>query len=264
MAVTEGIHNLSPKWKHLLVYCGLLLGFEKDNRKSGLGVGVRHIEMTLVHLINFILSNETEQNWWSMHVISLTVGSIFNSLSKEAKVRLDHDLLLPLITKSTLFSDAALNHGYFLSTIDIDIVQDEGNKFCWRPNSLTYVQVRHLSNSPLVRLLGPLSQVVRFSIATIEETEVLDVFTLDLLTFSKSLDVQWRQNKLAEIDVREEDQFLVGETRSQTLPVLWRLLQTVGFAIVVMLRSLVETLLTISITPQNKGQRIHLLRIRLV
>ena len=252
-AVTKGVSGHSAKWKHLLVLCGLLLGFKKDVGDRKLPASARTIEMTLVHVVNIILSDKEEQNWWSTHVIPLIIGSVFSILSKEAKIELHHEMLIPLIIRSTFFSDAALNHGYFLSAIDLDVVQDEGNKFHWRLDSLTYGQVRYLSTSPLVGLLGALSHVVAYSVTTIDVPDLLDTVTLDLLTFCKSLDIQWRQNKLSEIDAREEDQFLVQETRSSTLPILWHLLQSVGFAVVVTLRSLVETLVMKITTPRDTG-----------
>ena len=252
VAVIEGANDLAAQWKHLLVFCGLLMGLQKATDQRLLACA-KSIEMSIVRVVNDVMLNQDERSWWTIHVLPLTIGSVFGSLSTKAKTGLHYEMLIPLVLQSTFHSDIALNRGYFLSGIDVDVLQIEGSRFQWSLTSPTYEQIKRLSTSPLVKVLGSLSQVVAFGIRCTEQPSLLNTLADDLLAFCKSLDVQWRQNKLSEIDTQEESHFLTAETQSLTLPDLWRLLQSVSFAVVAMLRSLLETVLSTGIVPQPSG-----------
>ena len=255
-AVAEGTNDLSTKWKHLLVFSGLLLGIQRaaDQR---LLASAKSIEVSFVRVANDVMLNQDERSWWTTHILPLTIGSVFGSLSTNAKAGLHYETLVPLVLQSTFHSDVALNHGYFLSGIDVDVLQSEESRFQWLRTSATHEKVRHLTTSPLVGILGPLSQIVAFGIKTTEQLNLILTLSEDLLAFCKSLDVQWRQNKLSEIAVQEELHFLTEETRSSTLPNLWRLLQSVSFAIIVMLRSMLEAVLRTAIVPRQSGLQVQ-------
>ncbi|MCJ1314678.1 hypothetical protein MMC25_008360, partial [Agyrium rufum] len=78
----------------------------------------------------------------------------------------------------------------------------------------------------------------------------------DLLEFARSIHVQWTQNKLCEIDVTEERHFLDGVTLGRTMPLLWRMLQSCLFTVVVIQKALLERLLTSSNTTTNEVARL--------
>ena len=256
VAVTDGANDLSAKWKHLLVFCGLLLGLQKAANSVSLACA-ESVEMDIVRVTNGIMCSREGPSWWTVHVLPLAIGSVFGSLSAKAKTRLHYETLVPLVLQSTFRSDIALNSGYFLSSIDIDVLQTEGNRFHWSFASTTYEQIRRLIKSPLVGTLGSLSQIVAFGIRSTEQSSLLTALVDDLLAFCRSLDVQWRQNKLSEIDSQEENHFLTEETRNSTLPDLWRLLQSVSFAVVTMLSSLLETVLRTAVVPRQSGLQLY-------
>jgi len=54
---------------------------------------------------------------------------------------------------------------------------------------------------------------------------------------------QWRQNKLSEIDVSEEAEYLASEATEGTLPQLWKLLKSALFGTVIVLRAVVGRIL---------------------
>lgn len=55
--------------------------------------------------------------------------------------------------------------------------------------------------------------------------------------------VQWRQNKLSEVDISEEAEFLDEASLKTTIPILWRLLKTSLFSIIIVLRAVLGRVL---------------------
>jgi hypothetical protein len=55
--------------------------------------------------------------------------------------------------------------------------------------------------------------------------------------FVRTLMVQWRQNKLSEVDVTEEIEFLDAESLKTTIPALWTLLRNCMYSVVIVLRA---------------------------
>ena len=76
----------------------------------------------------------------------------------------------------------------------------------------------------------------------------------DLSAFTRSLCVQWRQNKLSEIDITEESMFLSEESLRTTIPLLWRVLNSSMYAIVIVLRSLLGRVLGDNRIPNEDGK----------
>lgn len=149
-----------------------------------------------------------------------------------------------MVITSVLFSDFGLRQGYFLGTIDTDIIEGVGKKFDWSTKSNSYRHLQSVASGPLVVALGRLSRLAAFSVRQIEDPITLLRMLQDLSEFSRSLSIQWRQNKLSEIDVSEEKVFLSDETCRTPLPLLWRVLRTSMFAIVVLLTACMERLLS--------------------
>jgi hypothetical protein len=75
-----------------------------------------------------------------------------------------------------------------------------------------------------------------------------------LTEFARTLMVQWLQNKLSEIDPSEEVEFLEEESRKSTIPVLWRLLRTSMFSLVIMLRAVLGRVLNDPVLASSKSE----------
>lgn len=175
----------------------------------------------------------------------------FDLLSDWEKVNLNHDLLLPILYHGPFFAKEGLHSGYFLSTIDADVVQSAGNKFDWSPKSSTYVQCQRMATGPLVASLGSLSRLIAFSVENVQSVELLFTMVKDLMAFTRILCVQWQQNKLSELDLTEEVNFLSDDTLRSTLPLLWRVLKSAMFATVIVLRSLLGRVLGDAAVPMD-------------
>lgn len=242
IAIVKGTDGgSSPRWRHLCILAGLLIGFEgREKLSASLR---RKLESATVKAVNLALHDGETANELARNSVAMVLSHVFDLLGDAEKMNLDHDGLLPILYQPPLFSKDGLYSGYFLSRIDADILQDGGMKFEWSSNSPTHVQCQRMATGPLISSLGSLSRVTAFLVEHVQNVDLLASMVNDLSTFTRSLCVQWRQNKLSEIDVTEEASFLTDDTLKGTLPILWRVLKSSMFATVIILRALLGRVL---------------------
>ena len=234
---------------------GLLIGFEgQDKITTSLR---RKLENATVKAVNLALNEGETANELAGNSVAIMLSHVFDLLSNLEKLNLDHDVLLPILYQPPLFSKDGLHSGYFLSSIDADILQRGGMKFDWSSKSSTYVQFQHLATGPLISSLGPLSRVMAFSVEHVQNVNLLSTMVNELSIFTRSLCVQWRQIKLSEIDITEEATFLSDETLRTTLPALWRVLKSSMFAIVIILKALLGRVLGDPRMPAAGGKSLN-------
>jgi len=238
IAVVKGADARSPRWRHLCVLAGLLIGFEGGGHRTISTSLHKKIENATVKAVNLALEDGAVANELGGNSLAILLSQVFDLLSPIEKLSLSHDLLLPILYQAPLFAREGLHSGYFLSTIDADVAQLGGSKFDWSPRSSTYVQCQRMVTGPLIASLGSLSRLTAFSVKHVRNVDLLSSMITDLSAFTRSLSVQWRQNKLSEIDISEETTFLSDETLKTTLPLLWRVLKPTMFNIVIILRAL--------------------------
>ena len=253
-AVIKGANDRSPRWKHLLLLGGLLLGFESQDRHSLSPSLRRTLEGAIVKAGNLALLAMEEDNRLSATSIAVVLSNVFDVLGNHERSGINHELLLPLLIRTIFFTKGGLDWGYFLGTLDADITQTTDNKFNWSPKSSTYFQFQRMASGPLVGALGALSRLTAFCVEKARSADLLLTMTSDLSAFARSLGVQWRQNKLSEIDVTEEGTFLHDETLNTTLPPLWQVLKSTLFAVVIVQRSLLGRILSDGQLPSNDGR----------
>ena len=254
IAIVKGTDDRSPRWRHLCVLAGLLIGFEGQGRQSVSTSLRKNLESATVKAANLALQDGETAAGLAGDSVILMLSQVFDLLSFTEKLNLNHDLLLPLLYNAPLFSKSGLHSGYFLSTIDADIVQTQGSRFDWSSKSSTYVQCQRMATGPLIAALGSLSRLTAFSVERIQNMSLLSTMITDLAAFTRSLCVQWRQNKLSEIDVTEEAMFLSHETLEKTIPLLWNVLKSTMFAVVIILRSLLGRVLGDARMPAEGGK----------
>lgn len=233
---------------------GLLIGFEGRGQQSISRSLRRKLESATAKAVNLALQEGEATSELAADSIAMMLSHVFDLLSDAEKLNLNHDLLLPILYQAPFFSRGGLHSGYFLSTIDSDIVQSSGMKFDWSSKSSTYVQCQRMATGPLTASLGSLSRLIAFSVEHVQNVNLLSTVINDLSAFARSLSVQWRQNKLSEIDVTEETNFLSEDTLRSTLPLLWRILNSSMFAIVIVLRSLLGRVLGDARMPADGGK----------
>ncbi|KAL8738552.1 MAG: hypothetical protein Q9181_000659 [Wetmoreana brouardii] len=242
-AIMKGTAEGSPWSRKVLVFTGLLQGF-KIHGGHGLNMGQgTKLRVALVKAINLSLRSETQRSPITDLSMVVALSQVFDLLDVQEKTALDHDSLLPMLVWAIFSSSEGLHQGYFLSTIDADVIEGAGKKFDWSTKSHSYLQLQFTATGPLIAALGRLSRLMAFSVGRVKDV-VLLVRILQILTeFSRSLSIQWRQNKLSEIDISEETVFLADETLRMPLPLLWRVLRSCLYAIIIILIPYTDRLL---------------------
>jgi len=236
-AVAEGADDKSPRWRHTLLLGGILMGFEGQNR-HGLPRHIRiKLESALATAAQLALQELGPETGIDGQCIIMVLNYTFELLSDFERGRLDYDRLLPAMIQSAYLSSEGLEGGYFLGSIDQDVVEAPGKQFKWSSKSPTFGIVSAVSARPLVSTLGPLSRLISHSIDNVRDPRIV-AQTVDYLAgFVRTLMVQWRQNKLSEIDIAEEAEFLDAESREITLPALWKTLRNCLYSVVITLRA---------------------------
>lgn len=243
VAVIRGADDRSPRWRHMLALGGLLLGFE-GREQNGLSEPLRtKLGSAIVKASNLALDEIETTPEMAANSIVMTLSYVFSLLGDHEKNTINHDLLLPQLSRATFYSSEGLHLGYFLSMMDTDIVEVPNKKFDWSTKSSTYIQIQRMASGPLVASLGSLSRVAAYSVDGVQNVDLLSTLIGDISAFARSLCVQWRQNKLSEIDMKEENTFLTEESLRASLPLIWRVLKSSMFTIIVVLRSLLGRLL---------------------
>ena len=250
----KGADERSPRWRHLCVLTGLLSGFSSQGKQIISRSLRRKLENATVKAANLALQEEAASNELAGNSISMMLSRVFDLLDLKEKMSLNGDLLLPFLIHAPFFSKEGLQYGYFLSTLDSDIIQREGMKFDWSPNSAAYLQCQRMATGPLITSLGALSRLTAFCVENVPNTDLLSPVITDLSAFTRSLCVQWRQNKLSEIDITEESIYLSEESLRITVPLLWRVFNSTMFSIVTILRSLLGRVLGDSSVSTDVGE----------
>ena len=242
-AVVKGADNKSHRWKHMLVLGGLLTGFEGHNRHRLPSALRRTLEAAMVKRANLALS-ESSLHDPSASSICTVLGHVFDLLGDSEKSQIHHHLLLPLLIGTMFSYKDGLHWGYFLGMMDMDVVQSTNNKFDWSTKSSTYIQIQKMASRPVVASLGALSRLAAFCLSNLQNVGMFLSITEELLSFTRSLCVQWLRNKLSEVDVAEESLHLSEACLKASLPLLWRVLKSALFAIVFLQSSILARIIS--------------------
>ena len=243
-AVTQGADEHTASWKHTLVLGGLLSGLDQeDSITQKLRSERKRLTFELVSKVNSFLRSSDIEDALATTTISVVLCSVWSLVDHDLITTVDYDLLLPLLYYEPLFGKSGLHSGYFLSIIDNDIVQATTKKFHWSSTSETFSRLRDLSSSPLLVHLGPLSSFIAQSLARVRDMSSIQKLASDLVAFSRSFNLQWRHNKLSEVESNEETAFLTEQSIHETVPLLWQVMRTSAYAVIVILRSVMDRVL---------------------
>lgn len=265
-AVISGADEHSPRWRHLLVISGLLLGFgpAEDERLSRSMRAT--IESALVTAANLALEETIDDDELGLATITLVLNHCFPHLSDHERSQLDFDLLLPVLMRSTLHSREGLQSGYFLGALDRDVQALAAGRLAWSEKSLSYQQIQQMLQSPLIGSLGPLARLIGHAVEQVRDPWLFTASLDDLELFARTLQMQWRQNKLSNVEHSEQQERLDEPTFKITIPLLWKLLQPVLFTGVIIMRSALGRLLgdgnlaSDTVAPNIAKQSLRILR----
>ncbi|KIW10835.1 hypothetical protein PV08_10134 [Exophiala spinifera] len=264
-AVVKGADERSPRWRHTLLLGGLLLAFQSRQFEE-LRPNLRNkLEAALVTATNLALREKDVEVNCELAVI-FVINHTFPILSDVHRSQVQYDLLLPLLVDATYFSKEGLEQGYWLGAIDNDIRQSSPQKFNWSSTSTTFKRLTEIKKRSLITALGSLSRLTAHCVDNVHDRMLIVHCTNRIADFARTLATSWRQNKLSEIDAKEEALYLDQDTVSTTLPTLLQLLRDTMFATVIILRSVLGRLICDPIlgadntAPGLAMQTLHILR----
>ncbi|KAJ5802339.1 Pentaxin [Penicillium pulvis] len=265
-AVVQGADDKSPRWRHMILLGGILLGFEGQNRQ-GLPWHIRtKLESALATAAQLALEELDPAAGMDGHCITMVLNYTFELLSDLQRTKIDYDRFLPVMVRSAFLSPEGLEGGFFLGAIDEDVVEAPGKKFRWKADSRTFGYFSTISSRPLVSALGPLSRLISHAVENAQNPQLVAQTVDYMADFVRTLMVQWRQNKLSEIDVAEEKDFLDAESLQTTIPALWKVLRNCLYSVVIVLRAVLgrtindPALAAHSSAPYLSMQSLHILR----
>ncbi|KAI3400905.1 hypothetical protein diail_1112 [Diaporthe ilicicola] len=234
-AVVKGADEKSSRWQHLLVLAGVLMGFE-GNERHGLSRGmVGTLEQAVATAANLALQTLSREPPLAAAAVVLALNYAFPLMSYGARASVECDTLLSVATRA-LVGDAGYHGGMFLEPIEAD-VGHAGQKLDWPEASMSFAAIRQLSSRPLVESAGPLSKLIAFAIEHARDHRLVLQAQDELVDFTARLLEQWRRTKLSGIDLADEGAHLTENSLKVTWPALWRLLTSVLFAVVAILRA---------------------------
>lgn len=235
-AVVKGADEKSSRWQHLLMLAGILMGLE-GNERHGLSRGmIGTLEQAVATAANLALRTLSREPPLAAAAVVLALNYTFPLMSDGARASVDCDALLPVAVQA-LVGDHGYNGGAFLQPIEADIVH-AGQKLDWPDTSMSFAAVRQVSSRPLVEAAGPLSKLIAFAVEHTRDHRLVLQAQDNLVDFTAGILNQWRQVKLSGVvDLADEGAYLTEESLRITCPALWRLLTSVLFAVVAILRA---------------------------
>lgn len=251
-AVIQGADDRSPRWRHTLLLGGLLLGFNAKPERDLPHDLRKKLELALVTASNLSLAQPDEFDANSQLCTIWVLNVTFAHISDYHRSHVDYNLLLPQLIDATFFSREGLEHGYWLGVIDSDVQQTPGNKFNWSPKSPSGLKVQEIRSRNLITSLGPISRLIAHSVESVSNGRLILSALERLSEFSRNLALSWRQNKLSEVDVSEEQQYLDEATVEVMMPILLHVLRDTLFAIVISLRAVIGRVLTDAALSSNR------------
>lgn len=253
IATVKAADDHSPRWRHVLLIGGLLLGFgpvEDDNLSRSMR---STLEKGLVAAVNSALEEAHGDEMLGKETVCLVLNHCFSSLPDHERSCLAYDLLLPVLMRSTLHGRDGLRSAFFLSAVDVDVRPVSETQFQWNESSDSYQQIQSMLASPLISSLGPLARLIGHAVEQANDSGLVIAALDDLEGFSRALYMQWRQSKLSEIDASEENIYLDGMSLNRTIPSLWKLLRSTLYAVTIIMRSIVGRILGDRALAINEG-----------
>lgn len=234
-AVVKGADERSSRWQHLLVLAGILMGFEGNERQSLPGGMRRTLEGAVVTAANLALRTLDREPPVAKAAVVLALNWAFSLISDVEKESINCDALLPVAVES-MVGPTGFQDGLFLAPIAADVRQ-VGPKLDWPEASGSFMAIRNFGSKPLVETAGPLSKLIAYAIENARDHRLVLQAQDDLVAFTGRLLEQWLLVNLSEVEISDESVVFSESTLRVTSPTLWRLLTSVLFAVVAVLRS---------------------------
>ncbi|KAF8245069.1 hypothetical protein K440DRAFT_663059 [Wilcoxina mikolae CBS 423.85] len=249
-ALVKGANQNVPRWKHLLLL-GAVLCANQDTSHLPL-LTRKSVEAAFCRAANLSLLANTDNvsDDFEADVVNLVLAHTMQSLSHKTKSQINYDALMPAVVKSIYFSREGFQSGYFLPTIDHDMVITNC-KLAWPSKSNSFLQLQERSARPLFISMSGLAMLAGSAIQQMNDAPAVYGLLDSIQRFSHSLASQWKSNRLSAIPMSEEAQLVDEKSLKTTVPVLWQILKTVLFTTILILQ---ELTIRVCQTPQFCGR----------
>ncbi|KAI1878230.1 uncharacterized protein JN550_000412 [Neoarthrinium moseri] len=235
-AVAKGADERSPRWKHLLVLTGILVGMESDERRA-LSSGLRStLEQAVVTAANLALQDPIQTNEFGRDGVILALTYALPILSDWNKRSLNCDLLIPAALQA-MTGPEGFHGGEFLRMISAGHVA--GHEAFYRNSPDSFAEVQRLMSRPLTQNMGPLSRLAAFALENATDSRLVLQAQDKLLAFSADLLENWKQCPFSDIDISAEATVLPPEMLQGPWNMLWQLLKKVMYTVVGTLQPIV-------------------------
>lgn len=265
-AVVKGADDRSPRWKHLLVLTGVLVGFEGNDRRT-LSRALRNtLQQAVVTAANLALRSHAEDGPLAEAALVMALNYAFPLLSAHHQAQLDCDVLLPVLLWAMLREGCG--DGVFLQDIARDVTQTVGGHghYAWPQHAPSFAMLVELDRRPVMSNMGPLAKMAAFAATHANDTNIVLQAQEDLVLFSHKLLDAWAKNRLSGVEPALASAQLSPETLQATWPVLWQVLRKVMFGVVATLQAIVARglldprMLQHSVAPAVAAKSLQILR----
>ncbi len=249
-AVAEGADGKSPRWRHLLVLVGVLLGLESGGRQALSGSRRAALEQGVVAAANLALAESTpDAPALSRYAVVMGLNYVFPMLSEHVRAGLNGDALLPAIV-DVLAGPFGFDGGRILDVIAGDplVTTNAHGQLQWPESSASFQQLHTRETQQAVSIVasaGPLAAMAAFAVeqgATTSPEAVLRALDGLLLGLAEALAARWATcGALSRLDLSLPETALLGSaaTAQTTWPLLWQHLKKILYAVAVVLQAMV-------------------------
>ena len=249
-AIAQGADAKSPRWRHVLVLVGVLLGLEGSSRKSLSRARRAALEQGVVAAANLALAEaartrDTADADLGRYAVVSGLNFAFPLLSEHARASLDCDLLLPASVEM-LAGPFGFDGGRILELIATDArVHTTGaRQLDWPASSASFqtLQQRETSNAAsLVPSAGPIAVMASFAVErAADPMTVLHALTT-LFELAEATRKRWLACRvISGRDLTADTSlYLTTDTAQRTWPLLWQHLKKTLYAVATMLQAIV-------------------------
>ncbi|CAK7268399.1 hypothetical protein SEPCBS119000_003042 [Sporothrix epigloea] len=287
-AVAGGADDKSPRWRHLLVLVGVLLGLEGSGRGSLSRSRRAALEQGVVAAANLALGAATADQTRhvgdvdiSRYAVVMSLNYAFPLLSENARLGLHGDLLLPAVVDvlagpfcfdGARILDAIATDPLVTRTASTSSAPGAGNLLQWPEASASFQHLRRRETQQAVSAVasaGPLAAMAAFVVERTASTRAV-LCALDGLTaLADAASARWAATRILHVPASlfDESLFLAGgETAGTTWPLLWQHLKKILYAAAVVLQAIVgrslldRVLASDAVAPEMAAKVLRVLR----
>lgn len=253
-AVAHGADARSPRWRHLLVLVGVLLGLEGSDRQSLSRSRRAALEQGVVAAANLALAEAAAtaagavRDDLARYAAVMGLNYAFPLLSEHARVSLQCDLLLPA-TVDVLAGPFGFDGAHVLEAIARDPLVTRSptatsSRLHWPAASASFQQLQRRETQQAVSIVasaGPLAALAAFAVERAASPQAVLLALDGLLVLAEQAGARWAAARVlhAPATLADESSFLSPETAEKTWPLLWQHLKKILYAAAVVLQAVV-------------------------